>query len=274
MWRDQVLVFFENEVYYAFPDTGPVYLAPVGTGSHKSIASGPQETYWFERKVGFYSYNGASVSPISRNRIDPALVDLSLPHESICDGDHYIFYCTYESVPSLLIFDILLRSWVVRKIQGIVDDLPVPLTLHGLGYDADSAVYWGVTAAGELVRLFDGETIWTDDAATGVPLFDLQTADWPIAGPGRDGVVNNLLVEAAGSKDTILEVTVTARSKKHSSRSGPKVDINMIDDCEQYERPIALDAVACNVQLQMVAAPSNAPTVYGVALTTQDGNNR
>ncbi len=273
---DITLIFFENEVFAISSAESssqrPTYLAPVGLASQRTYASNGRIGIW-QASDEFYGCDGTRVFQASDNQIDVSLIDLDDPHDAVCTGEHYILYATYDSHPCLLILNLITNGWFVRRLSGMVTEdetiTEEDLNLLGIGYDGASDTIYGLSTAGKVVKFFDGDTIWTDAAATGTPVYRIATADIPLESPGRDTTLDAVLIDAdapSSAPDTTLAVTATCKGKKNTT-IGPK-NITIEDGIAEYEQPINQMSRVVKLSALTSCDASDAATINSLAFTT------
>jgi len=265
--NDQILLGFDSETFVisAADSTSrrPIYLAPIGWASHRSYATNGKIGIW-QSADGFYGYNGTDVECVSLNKIDVTNIDLSSPHNAVCDGEHYIFYCTYDDHPSLLILNLQTAGWVIRKLSGMVAGVETDLTLLGIAHDASTNTLYGLTAAGVAVKLFNGDTVWTDGGA-GTPVYWMETADIALDTPGRDTTLKEVLLDADAPSAQTLTLTAICKGKNNNTPAAKSVSLTA--DKSQYETPINQQARVVRLRGVVTANASDAPTINGIGAT-------
>jgi hypothetical protein len=116
-----ILVFKPRKMWVIVETGGPT-IRPIGTGvgcsSHRSIASGPQGTYFLAEDRGVYVTNGSTVQPVS-DLVRPLLDSIPGGNRNqsagACFGGHYYLTVLIPGSPTsnwiTLDYDELLKSW-------------------------------------------------------------------------------------------------------------------------------------------------------------------
>ncbi len=213
-WNGQKIILLDTEMFLMAGNdnnnTQFVYVGPVGCASGKSVAAGRAAVIW-HGVDDFYLWDGSSTTNISQDKIDASLVDFTLAHEAVFHGEYYVLYCTYDSSPSLLIFDTLKGGGYIYTLAA---------AMIGIVEDRATGRLWGVNSAGYPVEL------WYIDSTDATALQDLkangtyqnhafvaETAYGVISAPGYDSKVIKALLDIEATADLTLPVTVTAIGK-------------------------------------------------------------
>ncbi|MBU2652694.1 MAG: hypothetical protein KKA81_17340, partial [Bacteroidetes bacterium] len=268
-WREMVVVFFDSETFLMAGDLAgariPIFLAPVGCLSNRTIASDNLGIYWSARD-GFYYFDGSGLANISRDAINEEDIDLTKPHDAWCDGERYICHCYYQGVPSLLIYDTERKAWVARRLVGMVGGLERALSVVSIVRDGARGQVFGLTEARKLVRLCSGDAFETDFGA-GNPIFTIETAELGLGMPGRDTVVEELLVDLNPAAAASLTAVVTGRGRKQETTTK---ELPVTLGAVTYELPCGIPCRVAKVKISAAMLKSQCPEVHALAFTTPE----
>lgn len=260
--RGSKLIFLDNEFYQLLGESIATWdlrrVDSVGAVSERLITDCVSVTIW-RAADGFCSWSGGLAENISRGKLDESLIALKdgsgdwLAHDSAYWDGRYVAYCLYDSVPSLLIYDIDDRSWVVHSVPA----------LAGLVADRANRKLYGVNTAGWLVELFSGAQVWTNDGEYVDRELTAWTREW---GVGTEVRVCGVVIDLEAQADETIDVTLQTKGQLAESQT---VEVSLDTDRTRYVVNFSATGNAASVKIEYTG--QTPPEIMGIRLIGPSG---
>jgi hypothetical protein len=267
--NDDLLVFLDNE-FFLVRGTDPVSgysitrLDSIGCNSARTLQDCRKMIIWHDGQ-DFYGYAGGLSEPISRHIIDSTLIDFTKPHNSIYWKDKYVFFCEYNDIWSLVIYDLLTGSWRIRQSDT---------ALNLVGICTDGTTVFGVTTGGNAIDVFGSSTTEAIDADpyTQSPTREVFTQYFVVGAPNYDVQINELFVLAETDQTSAITVSVAVKThalKENSIPAGEDVLTLLLDSSQtRYRLPLNVKANAVKVELTYVGV--HPPTIHEIYVVADE----
>lgn len=266
-WQGYKLVFLDNEFFVLHGDVAQDFymrrVDSVGLASQRSLADCIDMLIWLGPD-DFYGWAGGRAQHLAYQMIDTSLIDLTAAHDAVFADHKYIFYCTYDSQPSLLIYNLATGGWVIRSCPELV----------GITCDSRTGTIYGVTATGYAVQVLD-TSVTTDLSATRT--YSAHTAKWTVTVPGDEVKAEYAILDVETDQNELtLDVHVYYWGTRvgHVERQFSSANGNAITSTKT-RYTIGLDeAIGHTFQVQVTYTGEYPPTIYFVGIETNDSEVR
>ena len=265
---DDDYVFLDNEFFVMRgdnPESGWRYIRPpdaVGLASARSLADCRGMPIGFGIDGYFYAFVPGSVTPLSKYTIDGDKIDLTKPHNAVFCSDRYIFYCTYDSLQALIIYNLTTGAWTIRYIDVTTE---IITATHGtlVGICTDGEVVYGLTTLGYVFDMFNSTSI----SATREISFAYTRVSPVSQDVQTQGMVFN--IETDQLTDS-LSVMMMAKGKSEESAETQTLKIHTKKNAYNLTRGILAEHVACDI----VYSGTTPPTFHMIGFDHDKGTAR
>jgi hypothetical protein len=269
-WQGNKVVFCDKEFFLLMGEPSSDFYfirrGSVGCGSNLSIADcGDHGVVWYDGSADFYLYAGALAAAITHSEngrlIDCTKIDLTAAHGGIYWNEHYLFFCTYNSVASVLAFSFATGGWAIHTIPAHA----------GVGVDSSGAIY-GVNFGGYADRWYSGVTgnDLTITGTTAAISYEIETLPIVASATDRERKSTGLLVDMTvpGARNvSALAATIGKRAPSQSV-----VTKTLATAQTSYDWACVHHGIEWQVGVSGTGA--NMPTVHYIGVRFSDGDKR
>jgi len=263
---DEKFVFLDNEFFLLRGDNPQsgwqfIRLDSIGCVSARTIADCRSMLIWHDGHH-FYGYSGGLAQPISRFKIDSALIDFTKAHNAVYWQDKYILFCEYDDVWSLLIYDIPSGSWRIRTASA--------MAFVGICTDGAAGRVFGVSATGQAYQLLK----YTGAATAGYTLLEANPARavWTqyvqVAPPGVIAHISDFIMEVEAGTAVNLTLTFLTHGLKEVTGTTVQRTVAVATDKTQYLVGLNLNCDAVQVKVDYTGVTP--PTIYYMGFNVDD----
>jgi hypothetical protein len=217
-----------------------VQLDTIGCVSNKTAVDCRGQVIWHDGKH-FCLYNGSTITPISRFRIDSTLIDWTATHNAVFCDDQYFCLCKYNGALALLIYDLVYDSWRIRT----------STSLSLVGICTDGQYVYGLTTTGYVVNVF-GNT--SADYPSATVSRTVETQPIVLCELEDDIDVTGLALDVDAKSSATLSPVLSVQGKADASQT---LSIPVVTTTDRYEQKANLAGTAVSVALTVAGDTIN-----------------